>query len=476
MTEPRRPDVLIVDDEPSWREVLEVLLLPEEYSLRFASSGIQALEEARGRCPDLVLLDVMMPGMDGFQVCRALREQRETGEVPVVMITALEDRQSRIAGVEAGADDFVSKPFDRMELRARIRTILKLDRFRRLCTERSRFQKLIERSREGYLILDPRGRVSFANPTARTLLELPDLSPPSFLLEEWLEQEWVRRPLGEVEGRAPGACLLVRPRREGAPPVWLCLDRPLDEAEPSEERVFRVRDVSAEMGLCRSRGTFQVLVNHKLRTPLSAALAGVQVLQGRRDGKEDPCLRAVSSSLERLAAEIRGVLAYTEALGGSGSGVPFPLAELESLVEGLRVDLGLADPVDCALETSLEEATVPLSREVLQTLLAELLGNAVKFHPRGVPRLELEARREGDRGVLLLRDDGVRLSPGQLGRVFLPYFQGERGFTGETAGMGLGLSLVEVLVLEAGGRCVLTNREDRPGVQVRLELPLQERA
>ena len=145
-------------------------------------------------------------------------------------------------------------------------------------------------------------------------------------------------------------------------------------------------------------------------------------------------------------------------------------------MEGLRVDLGLADPVDCALETSLEEATVPLSREVLQTLLAELLGNAVKFHPRGVPRLELEACREGDRGVLLLRDDGVRLSPGQLGRVFHPYFQGERGFTGETAGMGLGLSLVEVLVLEAGGRCVLTNREDRPGVQVRLELPLQERA
>ena len=106
--------VLIVDDKTSARDALEALLFREGYTLAFASNGPQALEEAAALAPDLILLDVMMPDMDGFQVCQQLRTDPFLAEVPIIMVTALDDRNSRLRGIEAGADDFVSKPFDRI--------------------------------------------------------------------------------------------------------------------------------------------------------------------------------------------------------------------------------------------------------------------------------------------------------------------------------------------------------------------------
>src|SRR5262245_44921352 len=104
--------ILIVDDHLAGRNTLEALLLSPDYQLIFASNGPEALAQAAEFRPDLVLLDVMMPGMDGFEVCRRLRADARLAEVPVVMVTALDDRDSRLQGLEVGADDFISKPFD----------------------------------------------------------------------------------------------------------------------------------------------------------------------------------------------------------------------------------------------------------------------------------------------------------------------------------------------------------------------------
>ena len=132
--------VLIVDDDRQVRESLEVFFrgqLSEAYALSFASSGEQALAEAASFKTDLILLDVMMSGMDGFEVCRRLRADPLLAEVPVLLITALDDHRSRLQGLEAGADDFITKPFDSTELEARLRTILRLNRYRRLLSERT---------------------------------------------------------------------------------------------------------------------------------------------------------------------------------------------------------------------------------------------------------------------------------------------------------------------------------------------------
>jgi CheY-like chemotaxis protein len=124
--------ILIVDDEPVGQKALEGLLLPLEYNLAFAGNGLEALTKAAALIPDLILLDVMMPAMNGFETCRRLRAHPFLADVPIIMVTALDDHDSRLQGLEAGADDFLAKPFDRVALRARVKTIVRLNRYRRL--------------------------------------------------------------------------------------------------------------------------------------------------------------------------------------------------------------------------------------------------------------------------------------------------------------------------------------------------------
>jgi PAS domain S-box-containing protein/putative nucleotidyltransferase with HDIG domain len=162
--------ILIVDDETAGRETLEALLTGQDYQLVFASTGGEALAKAAERQPDLILLDVMMPGMDGFEVCRRLRTDPSLAEVPIILVTALDDRDSRLRGIEAGADDFVTKPFDRIELRTRVRTITRLNRYRGLLQERARFERVVERAPVGVLIVDAQRAIRLANPAMVQLL------------------------------------------------------------------------------------------------------------------------------------------------------------------------------------------------------------------------------------------------------------------------------------------------------------------
>ncbi len=120
--------ILAVDDDTRSIETLRRVLEREQYTVRIARSGIEALAEIKQQMPDLVLLDVSMPGMDGFEVCRRLREHEETQLLPVAMLTGLNDDESRIMGLENGADDFINKPFERPVLLARIRSLLRVRR------------------------------------------------------------------------------------------------------------------------------------------------------------------------------------------------------------------------------------------------------------------------------------------------------------------------------------------------------------
>jgi len=132
--------ILIVDDESAGRDTLESILEPEGYSLVMAENGVQAIEKAIAIQPDVILLDVMMPGMNGFEVCKRIRAEKQLAEIPILFLTALDDRQSLLNGLDAGADEFISKPFDRFELRARLLGITRLNRFRKLNEERSNLE------------------------------------------------------------------------------------------------------------------------------------------------------------------------------------------------------------------------------------------------------------------------------------------------------------------------------------------------
>ena len=123
--------ILLVDDDAGAIAALTALLTPLGHTLLVARDGEDALELAKSAQPDMMLLDVMMPKMNGFEVCQALRQSEETRDLPVVMITALQDRASRLEGLKVGADDFLSKPIDGLELRTRVNATLKAGRYRR---------------------------------------------------------------------------------------------------------------------------------------------------------------------------------------------------------------------------------------------------------------------------------------------------------------------------------------------------------
>lgn len=118
--------ILVVDDIPANLRLLEAKLRAEYFEVALASSGAEALALVPTWSPDVVLLDVMMPGMDGFEVCRRLKAKSETAHVPVVMVTSLTDQTERVRGLEAGADDFVSKPVDTALLFARLKALLRV--------------------------------------------------------------------------------------------------------------------------------------------------------------------------------------------------------------------------------------------------------------------------------------------------------------------------------------------------------------
>ena len=142
---PQNTIILCVDDLQANLELLESVLVPRGYTVVSAASGKDALAMIRTQTIDLVLLDVMMPEMDGFEVCRQIKAEPELRNIPVIMITALTAKEDRIRGIEAGAEEFLSKPFDQTEVLARIRMLLKV---KELADARQRAEQALQAANE----------------------------------------------------------------------------------------------------------------------------------------------------------------------------------------------------------------------------------------------------------------------------------------------------------------------------------------
>lgn len=118
--------ILLVDDEELNLRLLTQLLVPSGYDVEFASNGEEAVQKARDSRPDLIILDIMMPVMNGYDACRILKATPETRNIPIIMVTALCDRESKLKGLSVSADEFLSKPIDQIELNIRITNLLKI--------------------------------------------------------------------------------------------------------------------------------------------------------------------------------------------------------------------------------------------------------------------------------------------------------------------------------------------------------------
>lgn len=494
-----RSTILIVDDTPVGRQTLESLLISENYDLIFAENGETALAEAAEHKPDLILLDVMMPEMDGFEVCRRLRANPELSDIPVLLVTALDDRQSKLRGIEAGADDFITKPMDRAEMRARVRTITRLNRFRRMLDERARFAWVVEQAENGYVLVGDHDEVLYANASARRLLNISgqsDLSGLKFLnLAKQLyrcEPEvnwhgWPQRHQANIaqlpDGASPDTLYLIRPETITATASWIQVTV-LRQPGAQASHLVRLHDVTAQMVNRRDMFTFHSLVMHKLNTPLHLMLASMELLRSElfEGPVSEPIAELVDLALGgafRLRGVVDDILRFLSVPALSDFTHNYPLRHLPEMVNQISQELDLTS---VKLENNVpQNATIIWSERVLDMILTELLRNSKKFHPANSPHVSItvspiQCPKNGDTVQqcvqILVSDDGGSLTPAQIAQVWIPYYQAERYFTGEVPGMGLGLAVVSSLVWEVNGRCQLYNREDGPGVIVEIVVPL----
>ncbi len=474
--------ILIVDDDPAGRRAMEAPLLNEEYELVLAHDGPEALQLAHNLHPDLILLDVMMPGMDGYEVCRRLRADPHLAEVPIVMVTALDDRASKLQGLAAGADDFLPKPFDRAELRARVQTITRLNRYRRLHAERMQFRWIIDTADEGYLLLDEQDHIVYLNGPAARLLNLEEQEQIEGTFLQAAQRTyrcepaegWAQWPSAAAEKQ--GNRYLVRPAAANALTRWISVQ--VLAVPPGTEAAYlvRLRDVTQQFNEYRDLASFRLAVRHKLRTPIAHMAMSATLLTLSQPPDELPPAAAeyaaiVQSSAQQLSQHIDDLLAYSNPTP-TDEALSVTLAAVEANLHEVMREHGV-EQYRWRAETEADGRILPLSPQAINIILHELVENAAKFHPLHKPRVEVTLK-EAEPGCVLLRmeDDGVTLAAEQVEQIWKPYYQAEAGFSGNVPGMGLGLPLVASLVVGAGGHVHFYNRSPGPGVAVELTLPL----
>lgn len=162
-----KPKILVVDDEQLNVELLEGIL-SKDYEVVTAYDGNEAFLKVETTYPDLILLDIMMPGMNGYEVCRKLKSDEKTMSIPIVMVTVLKEKEDRIKAIEAGADDFLSKPVDMYELSARVKSLLKIKQYHdTLMEEQERlliFKSALNSMDDCVVITNMSGDIKYVNP------------------------------------------------------------------------------------------------------------------------------------------------------------------------------------------------------------------------------------------------------------------------------------------------------------------------
>lgn len=474
---PSLPKILIIDDEPIIRNTLESLLAAADLELLFAENGKIGLAMAREFQPDAILLDVMMPEMDGYEVCRQIRATPALAEAPIIMITALDDRESRLTGLKAGADDFLTKPFDALELQIRIKNILRLNRYRHLLAERSRFLWVVENDNKGYLVLAENGNILYANQRAQIYFHLPE----NYHAINFAHQaERYYQPHVPEEGQPyqtrGKSNYLVQPESASARAFWLRVEVLNTPVGAENQRLVRVSDVTEEMSAYHDVRKIQSLVTHKLRTPVSLIQISLTIL-GKRvhalpDDEMKLLLKDAWMGAERLTQGVNDILKYLDAPVAMAKGTPVSVGEIGAIVAATCKTLLLSD-ANIFVPQPIAEHKLNISNNALELIVYEILENSKKFHPQQTPHIQVRAEMHDAQSVALqFLDDGQTMTAEQIIRAKLPYAQSEKWFTGEVVGMGLGIPLVAALVWQAGGDVRLENRSDRPGMDIRLILPL----
>ena len=469
--------VLLADDNADMRGYIQ-RVLADHFTVETVANGQLALAAARARLPDVVLSDVMMPVMDGLALTRALREDPRTREVPIILLSARAGENATVEGLQAGADDYIVKPFGARELVARVEGAVKIARAefaRRRALER--VSEILESTSDAFFSLDRDWRFVVVNASyqrmSRTRRE--DVIGLSF----WDVFPATREPSSNY-WQEYNRCM-----NERVAVQFLEYYAPLDlwtdvRADPTPEGGIAVsfRDVSLEVqakaNLARQAEFEKQLigiVSHDLRNPLNAIMMGATILQ-EYEGLQDRSLKIVKriqSSADRANRLVRDLLDFTQARLGGGIPIERQPIDLHEVLRSVLDELRAAHPERSVALHSAGTGLGEWDADRLAQLVQNLVTNAVKYSPTDTA-VQLLTTGTEHAVAIAVHNFGVPISADQIERLFQPMQRGTDELTSASRSVGLGLYIVKQIVDAHGGTVTVQSNADM-GTTFTVSLP-----
>ena len=482
MTE--KTKILVVDDEPLNIKLLEATLIPEGYKVITASNGEECLAKLSESDVSLILLDIMMPGMDGFEVTRRLRADPKWRLIPIVMITALTETADRVKGIEAGCDDFISKPFDEDEVLARVNTLVKLSYYRQQLDEKEKFEYVIDNMHDGLIAIDTNMRVDHINQKARDMLKLESQELPQNLLD-YLQKAFAVRYDGELEKDIKERSTSFGLERSESQEVeHLFLQARSSAIIDPEGNISSIMiilsDITQKQSEERIKQDFLSLISGKLRNPLTIIIQRAEMMQegmfmGPKEVKEkgtDPILNnaynlaglverlltfvtATNEKLE-IAQEQIEIYEYFQRLVSTAD------LALQEELDGRKLELTL----DCHNKTE----TLNMSENHLKLIAGNLIDNAVIFNKNDPVKIHITVENKPETLQISFKDNGIGISNDEEENIFEKFYQIKEASDSNIEGFGLGLPLVKRLVTTYGGKINVVSSKNK-GSTFTISLP-----
>ncbi|MCP3103995.1 ATP-binding protein [Myxococcus sp. K15C18031901] len=482
--------ILLVDDNADMREYV-ARLLSGAWRVEAVADGLDALEAARARPPDLVVTDVMMPRMDGFALLRELRADERTRRVPVMMLSARAGEEARIEGLRAGADDYLVKPFSARELKARVETQLTKARLQAIEEAHARrLTSVFKYAPVGIAILrGPTHVYEFANANyLRLVANRPIVGKPIQEALPELAGQGIFELLDTVfttgqphVGRSLRTMIVSG---EGGPPREVFFDfvyQPmLDEAGRVDSIIVVVFDVT-ELAIARreaesasrAKDEFLAMLGHELRNPLAPILTALQLMRlrgGDHSERERVVIERQVHHVVRLVDDLLDVSRVTR-------GKVVLKREKVELAEVVAKAIEQASPLleqrGHHLEVDVPGQGLPLEADAtrLAQVFSNLLTNAAKYtEPGGI--IHILGRREGPDIVASVRDNGIGITPELLPRIFDLFFQERQELDRSQGGLGLGLAIARSLATQHGGTISASSEGRGEGSTFTVRLPV----
>ena len=475
MPQPKKRTILVVDDSIPTCMVFKHRLEKNGYHVLLAHDGVSGAKSAMENLPDLILLDKEMPEMHGFKVSRTLRDHHETKGIPILMISAEDDTQEKIKGLEMGADDFISKKVSPEELESKIKAFLRIkDLQDQLKNESDKLNQIFRYLHEPVAICNQNDHIVLASQVFLSLLRMPREVAQFKSMSEILTVLDV--PEETISKLRSGCSADVQMTIEIDDTTTFLTARtaPIALSEGEMAMAYVFRDVTREVENQRMRADFHSMIAHDLRSPMSVIQGYVSLMATGKTGPINDTQMEFMESVNRKIFEMTALLNDFLDMSKMDAGFVNLKTQdhcLGQLIEEVVEDLApLANSRNLKVSVNLPPDDLQVHSDPLRLtqILRNLLSNAIKYNvDDGYIRVTV-IEKDGW-AAISLADGGIGMSNEELEVLFEPYTRGNSQRT--IKGVGLGIVIVKKLVEAHGGKVTVASEQGK-GTTFTFTIPL----